>query len=177
MKLQRITTAYDQTWEVLLPLYQTSFPIEERRTEQDLLYTVEHCPEMHCNAIYQQNQVVGMCLYWLLDGFVYLEHFMILPSHRGQGIGSWVLQQLALSTTLPRILEVEPATTPLTHRRVELYQRNGYQIVSKDYYQESYRKGEQGIALWLMCSEPLSTEKVSQMAQCIKEQVYFRFWK
>ena len=177
MKLQRITTATDTAWEVLLPLYKTAFPIEERRNDEDLLYTVAHCPEMVCNAIYVQQQVVGMSIYWNLDGFVYLEHFMILPEYRNQGIGAWVLQQLANSTTLPRILEVEPASDALTQRRVAMYERNGYGVVCTDYYQESYRKGEQGIPLWLMCSESLAKARIEQMAQCIKEQVYFRFWK
>ena len=132
---------------------------------------------MVCNAIYVQEQVVGMSIYWELDGFVYLEHFMILPEYRNQGIGAWVLQQLANSTTLPRILEVEPASDALTQRRVAMYERNGYAVVCTNYYQESYRKGGQGIPLWLMCSESLAKARIEQMAQCIKEQVYFRFWK
>ena len=69
-----------------------------------------------------------------------------------------------------RLLEVEPAANELSTRRVSYYQRSGYEILTKEYVQLSYRGEESSLRLWIMGSE--TTNHLEEYLEMIRLAVY-----
>ena len=151
MELHRITSADDPLLEQLLPLYESAFPEEERRTRKQLSKMLSLTRPMYFNAILATPDDIkdfealaedtrallvdtrilcGLFSYWDFGSFYYLEH----------------LPQLQL-------LEVEPPTDEITRRRIAYYERYGFRILNRDYLQPPYSRPSDenpGFPLWIM---------------------------
>ena len=129
MELHRITSADDPLLEQLLPLYESAFPEEERRTRKQLSKMLPLTRPMYFNAILATPDDIkdfealaedtrallvdtrilcGLFSYWDFDSFYYLEHY---------------------------------------------YERNGFRILNRDYLQPPYSRPSDenpGFPLWIM---------------------------
>ena len=65
---------------------------------------------------------------------------------------------------------MEPAEDEMATRRIGFYNRNGYQVIFKDYVQPSYYKDEDACPLWIMGNE--SHPEIRRFTEIIKQKVY-----
>ena len=116
----------------LLCLMKDAFPPAERRTEEEFRQLFSH-PQVQVLCAREETKLHGFMFLWVLDDFVFVENFAVLPSSRNLGLGSSLLEQLRELYRLPVILEVEPPEDELTRRRVGFYQRNGFFLNDANY--------------------------------------------
>lgn len=178
VELVRITDPNIPEMPSIIDLYVTAFPENERRSVAELKESIQRKESLFFNLIYVAGDLVGFTIYWDFKSFFYLEHFAIFPSYRGQGYGEMTINLWhKLFEKRPAILEAEPAdSSEIAARRIAFYERNGFQIVSKDYGQASYGKPGAELPLWLLCSQAVTEEQVEQMVKMIKAEVYYAFY-
>lgn len=170
VQFERITDVNTPLFDRLMGLYIYSFPEEERRNLDQLKKMMGHLPEMCLNAVYQDGDLSGLVIYWDFAEFYYFEHLAVFPELRNRQIGKQILDYWAAHLKKLRLLEVEPADSPMAIRRIGFYQRNGYQVIHKEYIQPSYYKDEDACPLWIMGSEPHAD--IKPLLSVIKEKVY-----
>lgn len=120
-------TFSEEEYNALVSLYESSFPIEERRAVllRDKLHVIRAAG----------GEVCGFMTLWPFDGFTYIEHFAVFPEMRGRGVGSEALGLIVGNVAL----EVErPEGGEECVRRMAFYRRHGFEIADREYVQPSY---------------------------------------
>ena len=134
-------------------LYEQAFPVEERRRSDEWIRFYEDKENFSIGSIENATGFVGFLSFWCFVDFVYIEHFATLPSCRGKGIGERILRQFIHdNSTRPIVLEVEPADSELSSRRIAFYERQGFALSSQTYVQPAYQQGGLSVPLCLMCT-------------------------
>lgn len=176
LRLRRIETENAVTEDLFL-LYEEAFPLEERRDREQLLTLIKKEKRMFFCAIEVDDELnlkgsahCGFLIYWHFSNFYYLEHFSIFSCLRNLKIGEKVLSVIEKELPMLRLLEVEPAVDEFSTRRVLYYQRNGYEILTKEYIQPSYRSETSNLQLWIMGSE--ATNHLEEYLEMIRLSVY-----
>ncbi|QHW00851.1 GNAT family N-acetyltransferase [Spirosoma endbachense] len=158
------------------PWYEQSFPVEERRSFDQLLQIL-NCPDMHVVALVDDEHPVGFIIYWQWESLVYIEHFAIDPDRRGQQLGQKALQLLLKQDASYVVLEVELPTDDMSRRRIQFYERQGFSVNAFDYRQPPYRLGGTEIPMKLMSQPAIpDQETCSHLSQQLRDKVYERFY-
>ena len=159
------TLLWNQTWE----LYETSFPVHERRRKEDHLRAMQES-EFHCMVAVRRGEdgipptLLALFFYWEHDSMIYIEHLAVNPSLRGQNIGSALLGQfLANHVESTILLEIEPPIDETTRRRLHFYRRLGFVVNDYEYIHPSYGTGP---------AHPLT---ILSYPQTITREVFDRF--
>lgn len=142
-------------------IYEESFPIEERREWGKLKLLLEGTNEFfNAYAILRDTMFIGFITSWVFPDAIYIEHFATDPAMRGGGFGSEALKQLVESTSLPIVLEVEPAESGETaRRRIDFYRRHGFRdLPDYNYIQPPYSPGLPSVPMTLMVHGDLDPE-------------------
>ena len=148
---------------------EAGFDLSERRDREDALRVLD-TPEYSVLEIYAEGETVGFITFWALDGFTFLEHFVMLEQYRNRGYGREVLE--ILKSKFPRmVLEAEPPTEEIRRRRLAFYGRAGFCKNEKPYLQPSYRKGYDSVPLILM-TYPRAEADSAQIITELYERVY-----
>lgn len=152
--------------EQIKRLYEESFPPEERRPWGSILRLLDTVGSpFGLYVVCRQGDMAGFITTWTFDDFVYVEHFAVLPSMRGSGIGARALRLLARSVRKPVVLEVEPRLTgQMAQRRIEFYKRCGFHEFDEyKYVQPPYGPGLPAVELTLMSnSERVNLDEVTR---------------
>lgn len=159
IRIKRITTADSQYYDYMENLLVASFPVEEYRDLQELKVYTDTRPNFYCNIIFNDAMPVGLITYWDLGEFYYIEHFAIDPSQRNGGYGQELLKYLAGFLKKPIVLEVEHPTEEMAQRRISFYQRQGYVLWGKAYFQPPYKPGHDKLPMYLMALGDLTPER------------------
>ncbi|HEX7584527.1 MAG TPA: GNAT family N-acetyltransferase [Prolixibacteraceae bacterium] len=130
-------------------IYEEAFPPEERRDWSQIVELLIN-PQFCFNGIYFQQKIVGFYTIWNLGEFNFMEHFAILDSERGKGIGSQVFQQIFKLNSTQLILEVEEPFTRSAQKRIEFYERLNFVVSEGVYYQPPYSIGKNKVKMLLM---------------------------
>ncbi|MFR9619811.1 MAG: GNAT family N-acetyltransferase [Rikenellaceae bacterium] len=147
---ERISTQENPLFPLCWGLYESAFPLEERRAHDYHIETLER-PNYHFEAILDQSQPIGFIGWWDLNEMVYIEHFATSPTLRGGGYGGRVLQQFIEQMQRPIILEVEHPTDNISQRRIGFYQRLGFQLNQHPYSHPSYQQpSDERVSLMIM---------------------------
>ena len=145
MYLKRLRTTAEPLYAPAIALYESAFPTVERRDEDEQARVMAK-EAYHFELIMTEAGFCGIMLYWETAEFLFLEHFAILPTLRGQGIGSAALALLkAKGKTV--ILEIEPPVDVLTCRRRGFYERCGFLLTAHDHLQTKYRPEDEDLPL------------------------------
>ena len=149
--------------------YEKTFPEDERRSKEQFLDLAEN-PDVFVFLIKNEDETIGYCVIWELNDFYFLEHFEVFEEFRNQKFGEKILESLQEKFE-KMILETEPdSLSEIAARRLQFYQRNGFEIVEKNYLQPSYGEGKSSLHLFLMANfEP---ENVETLIQEIHKIVY-----
>lgn len=174
ISLKRLTDAANDVFVRLAELYAEAFPIEERRELEQLKEMLKTEKAMYFNIVECDGELAGLFVYWDFGTFYYLEHLAVFSEMRNKKIGQQVLDWVKEHLKGARLLEVEPAETEIAIRRINYYQRNGYQILDKGYLQPPYRQGGEDFPLWIMGNEVEPESVLTEQLEIIRNKVYFR---
>ena len=81
--------------------YCQSFPEDERRDLAQFQKLFNH-KMVELLSIVQENKNIGYLILWKLSHFVFIEHFEVFETFRGQSFGSQILKEL--SDIYPKIV-------------------------------------------------------------------------
>ncbi|MDR0972351.1 MAG: GNAT family N-acetyltransferase, partial [Prevotellaceae bacterium] len=149
MKHQILTTADDRLFPEVWEIYEQAFPLCERRIydgQVRIMSEHRYTLEVWTN----EERVIGFVGWWNFGAFRYLEHFAVNPLCRSEGYGSLILSEWIRADVLPVVLEIEPVTDELTHRRQSFYHRLGFCDNSMIHVQPPYHPTTQPVTLWIM---------------------------
>ena len=173
MELLRITSPHPYL-DLVQVWYEEAFPVEERRDFGDLVALLSH-PTMHLSVLLHESEPVGFIIYWhwTNDGVLFIEHFAIDPTRRGQQLGQ---QALALILVVPAnyiLLETERPTDILRERRIRFYERQGFQVADCPYAQPPYRPGSSAIPMNLLSIPAIKTQAdFERLTGIVHKRVY-----
>jgi len=135
--------------EIVKSIYESSFPINERRDFDKVLDLIIN-PLFSISVVVFDNIVTGFLSSWDFSEFTYIEHFAISIDYRGIGIGSEMLQNFISKKSSKIILEVEYPIDKLSFDRIKFYERFGFEICREDYIQPPYDNSKQAVPMILM---------------------------
>ena len=158
--------------EQVRELYESSFPLAERRDWQQFVYLFHNEPRSRCMAITDDGIFRGFVCHWLFEDYVYVEHFAVMPEYRDKGIGAAALEALRTQYGKPLFLEAENpehcADKALAERRLAFYERCGFRVFNTDYEQPIYRAGDDMVPLYLLTTgEDLTAEQIENFKSIV----------
>lgn len=131
-------------------LFEKAFPLAELRPYELMKELFENNEFVIYSYVHNQR-IVGALIVWELSDFVYLENFAVDESLRGQGIGSYFLDEAKkLYANQIIVLEVEEPVDDITKRRVAFYERNQYVLNPYHFIQPALRNNVSKVELMLM---------------------------
>ena len=148
MKLERLSSSNAHLFDRAFKLYQSSFPVEERRDDPEQQRVLKK-EDYHFDLIMIDDNFVGVMLYWETENFVFLEHFTTLPELRGRGYGKGALDLLKEKNKII-LLEIEPPIDDITNRRYGFYKRNGFIMNPYYHIQAKYHLGDEDLELKIL---------------------------
>lgn len=138
--------------------YMNSFPEVERRDFALVKELLKNNSRFKAYALLKGDAYAGFITVWMLDEFVYVEHFAIDEAFRSGGIGGKALQRFLAEIGLPVVLEVERPLDEMSKRRIGFYERLGFSLDYNDYKQPPYRKENEWLDLYLMSYGDINLE-------------------
>jgi ribosomal protein S18 acetylase RimI-like enzyme len=164
MRLERLSERNSHLFERAFSLYESAFPVEERRDENEQQRALKNS-SYHFDLIMDEDEFIGVMLYWERDEFVFLEHFTTRPEVRGNGYGAKALDLLKQKNKTI-ILEIEPPTDETTERRFGFYKRNGFFMNPYYHIQAKYHIGDEDLEL-----------KILSYPEILKKEEYLSFYE
>ncbi len=161
---------FNQIYEIM----QDSFPVDERRPyeEQKALFSL---------STYQiygkrgKGETQAFIAAYSLKDLLFIEHFAVKKTMRGQGLGGEILQELLKTTSKRVCLEVELPQTPIACRRIAFYERNGFVYNEYSYAQPPLSEGQNSVPLRIMSAPAgLSATQFNEVKQRLYAEVYLR---
>lgn len=178
MKFKELTST-DENYSLVEELLQSAFPKEERRDLEKQRRFTDNNEKFHCNAIYSNNEYVGLITYWDFTDYIYIEHFAISESLRGKGFGQKALSTIKETINKPVILEVEMPTDkngnidPIAMKRIKFYRQSGFELHEMEYKQPPYRPDDVWLSMRLMTLGPINLrDNYEQIKESIYREVY-----
>lgn len=170
MELLRIDIKDTERWNKVWELYESSFPIAERRKKKDHLHACSD-PMFYPLSAWEGNQLLGLLFYWEWDSYRYLEYLAVSPELRGHGYGSQMLRYLR-DTEHTVILEIDPLSNELSVRRLQFYERAGYTLTPYRFVHLPYRLEAQPQELLILSFPKMITkEQHNDFLAFIEERV------
>lgn len=159
MHFRDLKNAPKEEWEFIYSQYRLTFPIDEQRNEQQFyaLFENEHT---RIFGIYRNDNAMGYFVTWPMSNFLFVEFFEIYQIFRSSGIGARALEILKNQYNV-LVLETEPPTMgAIAKKRIEFYERSGFQIADQDYMQPAYDATKKSINLYLMATNAINLDAV-----------------
>lgn len=149
----KLIKAEKQDLQIIYSQMEQNFIREEIRDYEDAktVFDNEKYTVLH---IIEADEKVGFMCIWNLDGFTFLEHFVVYGQYRGKGYGGVALDMLLKQSDI-LVLECEPPETLVQKKRVDFYACHGMRVNDREYFQPPYRKGGEGCNLKLFSSKEL----------------------
>lgn len=169
----------DRPADEVVRLYLGTFPDDERRPLREWREMIASgrvtLLEIECGG-----ESAGFATLWHMPQMVYVEHFAIVESMRGGGVGGRTVEWMVEAAgALPLVLEVErPEASESARRRIAFYERCGLHIVTGgegscgeayDYMQPPYAAGLSPVPMLLMSSRSVDGATV---AVALRQSVY-----
>lgn len=156
MRLERLSPSNAHLFDRAFKLYQSAFPIEERRDDLEQQRVIAK-DDYHFDLIMNDDTFIGVMLYWETENFIFLEHFTTLPDLRGQGYGKCALNLLKDKNKVI-LLEIDPPVSDIAQRRYNFYKRNSFIMNPYHHIQAKYHLGDADLELKVL-SYPRVLEK------------------
>jgi len=158
-----------EDFDLVYSIMEKSFPVTEMRTYEYLKKQLEE-PKFQ---IWLNKEKTTFIALWSFDKFDFIEHFASEPEERGKGIGKEVLKEIIEKSGRTVVLEAEPAETEIQKRRINYYERAGFKVNGRYYFQPAMREDVEGIELKILsCPEYLSDEEFEHVKSTIYSEVY-----
>ena len=173
MLTTQITDNSHPFYENIYRLYHSSFPVEERRDWVDIELILNTDKRFNMFVFSSENEFSGFLTFWEFENFVYVEHFAVSSSIRGQGIGSQIMKSFMDAKHSPIILEVELPETPEAIKRIAFYEKLGFVVIHKPYLQPPYDGKTHFLPLLIMSSDKdFGNKNFGQIRETLYKEVY-----
>ena len=150
MDIIRIQNADDPLFSRVWEIYGYSFPRYEQRTFEHQ-QAAFRSPLYHLDACVEGGEVIGLIGYWIFPDYAYIEHYAMAREARGRGYGTKILGDfLARMAGRIVVLEIDPVVDEVSTRRLEFYQRLGFQESPFRPPCPKYRPDEVEGELWVL---------------------------
>lgn len=170
MEFIRVDIEDTERWNKVWELYESSFPIAERRKKKDHLRACQD-PNFFPLSAWEGNQLIGFLFYWEWDAYRYLEYLAVSPELRNSGYGSRMLRHLR-DTEHTVILEIDPLSNEQSVRRLQFYERAGYTLTPYRFMHLPYRlEAEPQELLILSFPEMITKQQHNDFLAFIEERV------
>ena len=100
-------------------LYARAFPWHEQRESEAKLQALSH-PHYALEAWFDEDVFIGLSGCWQFAGYGYVEHLAIDDTLRSRGYGVNKLLAQILTRAPLTILEIDPLTSEIAHKRLRL---------------------------------------------------------
>lgn len=160
---------FDQIYSIMV----ASFPADERRSYIDAkedLWDSRH----FIDVVYgEDDEVIAYISLWNLDSCLFVETFAVSPSHRNDGLGGRMLDELRAQYDKRIALEVELPEDELTRRRIGFYKRHGFSFNEYPYALPPIGFGKKAVPLRIMATDgPLNGAEFKQIKKELYKEVY-----
>ncbi|HWW40270.1 GNAT family N-acetyltransferase [Pedobacter sp.] len=171
----KITDRKDERLSFVKALYQSAFPVQERREWPVLLSMIGTGAEMRVELVTDQEQPVAFVIWWEISDWLFIEHLAVSSAERGKNYGSRIMHHYLDAAKGKMLLEVEAPLSEEAERRISFYERLGLHLLDYVYEQPSYR--DRGVVypmrLMSTCKDLLDRPVFDQLVEQIKAKVYF----
>jgi ribosomal protein S18 acetylase RimI-like enzyme len=153
-----VKDASDPFFPPLWEIYDSSFPLCEKRTYADQIHILSN--RKYALEVWVEDETVrGFIGWWDCGDLRYIEHYAIHPGFRSAGHGSRFLSEWLNDSNIPVLLEIEPVTDEITRRRQAFYRRLGFKDNPIIHCQPPYHKDTAAVRLRLMSyPRPITNE-------------------
>lgn len=158
-----------------LKLYNSEFPIDERRIYEDEKHLDNFIKmkggKFNAFAAKDGDLFLAFLSYWTFEGYTYIEHFAVSPEVRGKNIGRLMLNHLFKEVSPNVLIEVRKPETPEDERRIEFYEKNNFRIRKEfNYTQPSYGgKDQQPLPMLLMTHGDVNLHNIDSIKDMLRE--------
>ena len=163
----------DRLFNQVFAILKASFPDNERRTyagQKELLN------DPHYRLITEtdgSDDIIAFLAAWEFPPFRFVEHIAVDPALRGSGIGGRLMTAYIGESVKPILLEVEPPATDLAQRRINFYERLGFQLNPFEYMQPPLQQGQAELPLKIMSyPQPLAEADFTLYKDILYAKVY-----
>ncbi|MFK3707029.1 GNAT family N-acetyltransferase [Klebsiella sp. NPDC088457] len=125
-------TAVDALYDKAFPWHEQREPAAKRQALRDPRYLLE--------AWFDDGVFIGLSGCWQFAGYRYIEHLAIDDTLRSRGYGKRLLAGLLQRTPLT-ILEIDPLTTEIAHKRLRFYATMGFCANPWPHRHPTYHRG------------------------------------
>ncbi|MDO5560192.1 MAG: GNAT family N-acetyltransferase [Oscillospiraceae bacterium] len=122
--------------------------------------------------VYDNDKYTGSLAYWDLGDLCFVEHLCVEPESQSNGYGSQLLGYVENKLHVPVVLEVEPAGTYVTDRRIRFYERCGFKLSPMEYWQMPLNDGDEPLRLSIMYTHDLNCKELERFVSLIRKIVY-----
>ncbi len=148
----KLTRLESDDFDGVFNIMKDSFPDDEIR-DYDAQKALFADPVFSILAIKDKDEVKGFITVYMLETFVFAEHFAVASEYRNCGLGSKILELLRSEFDLRICLEVELPETEMAKRRISFYERNGFSFNDYEYLQPAYSNDKNPVPLRIMTTE------------------------
>lgn len=158
MKQVKIENALDNYFKEAWDLYESSFPVEERRQfdSQVKLFKNE---KYNFEVLIKEGEFIGFLMWWEFDNLRFIEYFATVQHIRNQGLGKCIIEKFIKRSQKPIILEVELPESAIQRRRIHFYERLGFQFNTHYYEVPAMHEGFSTLELRIMSFPNSISEK------------------
>lgn len=166
----KITSVESALFQRLDALYASAFPHHEQRQKAAKLAAIAN-PHYALEAWFDGEQFVGLSGCWMFDDYLYVEHLAVDSSLRSQGYGKRLLGQI-LTRAPVTILEIDPLTTEIAHKRLRFYESMGFVANPWPHVHPAYHEGMAGHDLIVLSyPAPLDERAYQRFNDALCQQV------
>ncbi|WP_394746758.1 GNAT family N-acetyltransferase [Spongiimicrobium salis] len=160
MKRIRVKRTSDTHFQKAWELYEEAFPLEERRLLDDQSAILKE-DSYHFDVLLLKNEFVGFILWWDFKRLRFIDHFATAVQQRNKGLGKMILNSFMNASNKPILLEVELPMSPINQRRIQFYERTGFQYNQHKYHIPAPQPHQSPMPLALMSyPDPIASEDV-----------------
>lgn len=157
-----------------LKLYNESFPPDERRELKDEEHLTNFIKmkggKFNAFAAKDGDLFLAFLSYWTFEGYTYIEHFAVVPEHRGKRIGALMLNHLFKEVSPNVLIEVEKPEGEEQKRRIKFYERNGFRVREEfDYTQPAYSSDKSPVEMLLMTHGDVDLHNRDSIREMLRE--------
>ena len=157
-----------------LKLYNESFPPDERRELKDEEHLANFIKmkggKSNAFAAKDGDLFLAFLSYWTFEGYTYIEHFAVVPEHRGKRIGALMLNHLFKEVSPNVLIEVEKPEGEEQKRRIKFYERNGFRVREEfDYTQPAYSSDKSPVEMLLMTHGDVDLHNRDSIREMLRE--------
>lgn len=167
---ERVTSPNSAHFPALDALYCRAFPWHEQR-EADAKLQALHNQNYVLEAWFDDALFIGLSGCWRFADYSYIEHLAIDDTLRSRGYGKQLLAEILKREPLT-ILEIDPLTSEIAHKRLRFYETMGFYANTWSHSHPTYH---QGIAdhelIVLSYPQPIDEVQYQRFAQDLRQVV------